>query len=401
MKKKIYSILHSINPTIDYLVDILVKSLNIKYIGTTCIVLFVNILEKHKDRIDNYLDINGFLFWDFMDEINSIATDRNIRVRLVTCLVKMYLLVCEISPDSRLFNDVNNLSYDVLSSRRTIQTLTDNYLGRERMFIVSATKNAKEAIWAFDYENLFIAEKVSAWINDYSSKMTTRNTGVPEFVNLFEKSLAESAAKIVSDDFFNGSTFRQQISFFKIYFVDDNRLCRRCVTYTISFYNYLIDNNPSFELNDPIYNKTLFRQQKFATWLLDEYAFVNYNSYAEAPTEKNVIFVISGMNRFSSAFLEEDVFPVRIPEIESPYYRQMIYAYILSSPQVVIACGKSRPLVCRFIPIILENKKKHNKEDSIHYFTNRDALMIRNMVDMEVANLSSKNGVLGNVIKLM
>lgn len=218
-------------------------------------------------------------------------------------------------------------------------------------------------------------------------------------LELFEKSLGKYESLITSYQDFNEHTFFEQITFYKQFKTSDSNLYDYGLKAVCSFYRWLVNKYEDYDFfkNATTMSKYLLFNIGLIELLKDDTYFSIYNPHTEYPDSRKYCFIIRGMDIQSTQLTGDDYFSVDLKNLESKYYRKCVIKYLQSSTSIttITWCGFTNYMTDG-LKFITELKKQPNYPNpDMKYYTNQEAILIRNHYHDENLSIATLNNKIG------
>ena len=266
--------------------------------------------------------------------------------------------------------------------------------------ILPSVTGKSNVLLLFDAHNPFIKD---LFIEFYKYERVTQTPFWydTDIVWNFEQSFDRYRLSIKSYKDFNEHTFWEQINWFKGEYANDPQKRSTSISCVLQFYRWLVKTKPEYSFFDNAltFSTSLLFMQSVITLIEQDYYFIAF--YPENPPldHDHICFILRGFNRYSTKLKEEDFLGVDLTEIHQPEYRNTFVQYIMSFPSIQLFTGSS-PIGYIFEALnFLTSLKAQNDypNPSAYYFTNQEAVLLRNFIASMNVGVHSKNNRISSI----
>lgn len=218
----------------------------------------------------------------------------------------------------------------------------------------------------------------------------------PDIVWVMEQSFNRYRNTITKYQDFNEKVLWEQVRWFRSYFKQDTEKRNESFTFICQFYRWLVNKYNEYNFFKEAQNltKTLLFTYRFNILLDEGYYFAPLKPQTKiSGDKKKVCFIMHGMNKYSTKLKEEDSCSFDLSEISTPEYREYLWAYIISIPNIGFISGSgSVGAIAKTLTFFEKLKKQPNYPNpSLFYFTSQEAVLYKTYIENTKLSLATKN----------
>lgn len=248
--------------------------------------------------------------------------------------------------------------------------------------------------------NPFLKEILQSFLNCKNRKFL-RNI-LKEQIEYFEESLGTFKDINTYKDF-NGNTLFTQIDFYKNKYKSDLNLLNNSINFVIFFYRWLCNEYNEHNFFEKSFNMTteiLFKSSLIKI-IKNDYKFILYNPYNNAPKEDKICFILNGFQNYSSRMTNSATFLIDVSDVKNEYYKYLIKTYLIKNNILKIGNYQLQYIIdaLKFL-LELKNQKDYPNKD-FRYLTNQESVLLRRYFISKKQKISTTNNRIGSVRRFL
>jgi integrase len=394
----VYRIPHYTGYLRQCIIDFLDSSYEEKY-RVQYLQIFCNTFaESFPIKITDYTQHTAGVFWKQVEYYKALQPESLVYVKI---LIHFYRMLFKKYTDYEFFVESDHICMSVLRDDRFINFLQKEYVSEDRTYVfkTGTSKNTYEFLTSFPYKKTVLIDLVVSYQKSRADVQIFQDTS--DFLYNFEDSLGRYRVTVNVYADFNENTFWEQILYYQKKYRTEKTNRYNAISFVCFFYRYLVNTyeEHAYFADSFTMTKYLLFNQQLTGRILNGYKFVYYNPYGEAPDAERIMFTLRGLDQYSTNIASEDYFSIDLTPIAERKYRKLLMQYMQSSINVLIELhGHHCSTFKEVLPKIVKIKAQTNyPNNDLYYFTNQEAVLIRNFIYKEDSSLGTLNNKIGSM----
>lgn len=214
-----------------------------------------------------------------------------------------------------------------------------------------------------------------------------------DFFTHFMDSLGDSAEVVDGIDGYSEHTLLYQAAYFRNKSKSD-KYRKANIQLLVDFYRYLVKTNIDKGYFDGalyITNRVL-TNRKLSYYLEAGWDFIAFSPTAKYNGQDEFLLVLHGFDKHSSRLTHDDYKPIHMKCIDEPFFRQLFFDYMISSP---VHCGECEAMYIGSVGDIINKicsikKSQMSTNTDLTHFTIQEGRLIRRIIDSSKSKVETR-----------
>lgn len=264
------------------------------------------------------------------------------------------------------------LFVSVIRGKEFATFLQNGWTGTGVIGIAGTSDGSRTVIREFHFRNMMLSH---IYCDYYECGIASvRTSEFNAFADEFEESLGDYSQGIKSYADFSENTLLQQTRYFCTRYLSEPGKSRKALRHIVGFYRFLLTKEEGGRIfDDGNFSPSLLKCMTVLRYLSEGWEFIDYKTIGEKESRRRLVVVIKDMREFSTRFGNGDAIAVDLSQIESEYYRNIIWRYFRSNKSFLtrVSCINH---IAEALHLIEPTKRGTGK---ITIFTDADARQIQ------------------------
>lgn len=274
----------------------------------------------------------------------------------------------------------------------------------ESLFVIKAVNSY--SLRFIETKNKFLKQVIGQCLSNSPNEELWKH----EFLSHnFIESFVEYENKINKPSDFNENVLFSQINYYKQKFngIDDyNKIIYDCALAIADFYRELVKLYPEENLftNSFYMTQPIIFTRRFPHWLANDFYFYTLNPTNIPKNKSKICIILKGLDNQSTRMKKEDHMTFDFSFVQNTDYVNLMLEYIVTNKNVggLIFKSSSPMLIANYMQFFVELKKQAKYPNkNTKYFTNQEAILLREKINSKDINISTKNNEIGAIRRFL